>query len=279
MRKGKAFKIIVLALVLVLVSGVLTACSTTTGSSSASTDLLTKITKDKMVVTLNLENAPWSYKDPSTGKITGLAVELIQNFADKSGIKVEYMPLEFSSLIPAIDSGKADIICTNLSRTIPRGMKVMYTEPIGGSPGVAVVLKGKFTTFDQINQPGVILTTEVGSVHEKAGAEVFPKAKMQAVNQNADAMAALKSGRADVFLTGMDVAEAMKQKDPDIDYLKEFVFNDSFAFAVKLAPTSYTFVEAFNNYMRVIKVSGDYSKLYTKYFNAPWNPITVGEAF
>ena len=278
MRKNNAIKITILALVLMLVTGVSTAC-TTTGSSSASTDLLTKVTKDKLVVTLNLENAPWCYKDPSTGKISGLAVELIQNFADKSGIKVEYMPLEFSSLIPAIESGKADIICTNLSRTIPRGMKVMYTEPIGGSPGVAVIYKGKFTTFDQINQPGVILTTEVGSVHEKAGAEVFPQAKMQAVNQNADAMAALKSGRADVFLTGMDVAEAMKQKDPDIDYLDEFVFNDSFAFAVKLAPTSYTFVEAFNNYMRVIKVSGEYAKLYTKYFNAPWNPITVGEAF
>lgn len=254
-----------------------------TGDSASSSkggevELLTKVLKDgKITVALNLANAPFSYKETDSGKIAGMAADLIEGFANGIGVKVEYLTLEFPGLIPAIQSGKADIICMNLSRTIPRAAQVLFTEPVGSAPGVAVIRKGSFKNFDEINKKGVILTTEAGTVHEEIAASVFPNATMKAVPQNADAMAALKSGRADVFATGMDVAVSMKEKDPGIDYLPEFVFTDSFAFAVALSKNSFTFWEAFNNYMRLIKLDGTYGEIYKKYFDATWVPVLVEE--
>ena len=79
----------------------------------------------KVVAAFNLANAPWEDKDPASGNFTGMSVDLMQGFAKGIGVQVEFMPLEFGSLIPAIQAGKADIICTNLSRTMARSTKVL----------------------------------------------------------------------------------------------------------------------------------------------------------
>lgn len=279
MKKTFIQKGLVLCLIAVIALSGLTACQTTGGSTAGSADMLSRIVSDgKFIATVNLANAPWASQD-ANGEYVGLSIDLIKGFAAGIGVEVEIMPLEFASLIPAIESGKADIIITNLSRTIPRSTKVLYTEPVGGSPGVAVIMKGgkysEETTIADLNQPGVLLTTEVGTIHETIAAEKFPNATMSAVNQNSDAMAALKAGRAEVFLTGKDVADAMVAVDPNVTYLNELVFADSFAFAVKLSSDSYTFVETFNNYLKLIKIDGTYGKLYEQYFNAPWVPSSI----
>jgi polar amino acid transport system substrate-binding protein len=263
--------------------GMFPACGPSQSAASSapgSGDLLSRVmASGKVVAAFNLANAPWEDKDPGTGNFVGMSVDLMQGFAKGIGVQVEFMPLEFGSLIPAIQAGKADIICTNLSRTMARSTKVLYTEPIGGSPGVAIFMKGgkwtPATTLDQVNQPGVILTTEAGTIHETMAKQKFPNAKMNAVNQNSDGMAALKAGRAHFFLSGKDVGDAMKSKDPSVDYLNQVVFADSFAYGVKLSPDSYTFVQAFNNYLKIIKIDGTYGAIYQKYFHAPWVPNSI----
>ena len=164
---------------------------------------------------MNLGNEPWAYTD-TDGAYNGMAVDLISGFAEQIGVEVEYSPLEFSSMIPAIQSDKADIICTNLTRKASRATSVTFTEPVGGSYVVAVVRKDTLTSVEEINSSDITLTTESGTIHEDIAAENSPEATMSAVNQNADAIAALKAGRADVFLTDLTIAEAACAADDSI---------------------------------------------------------------
>lgn len=269
-RKHLALLLAILMLVLSLAG-----CSAKSASADASQSLLQKVLDSgKIVVTLNLGNEPWGYTDEN-GAYGGMAVELIQGFAEQIGVQVEFSPLEFSSMIPAIQSGKADIICTNLTRKASRATSVTFTEPVGCSYVVAVVRKDTLSTVESLNDANVTLTTEAGSIHEDIAKENFPNAKMSAVNQNADAIAALKAGRADAFLTDLSVAQAACAADESITVIDAPIYVDTFAFAVKCDTSSWTFVEAFNTYMRLIKNDGTYGKLYEQYFGESWLPITT----
>lgn len=275
MKKNLCKKTLVFLLAILMLALALVGCSAKSATADASQSLLQKVLNSgKIVVTLNLGNEPWGYTDEN-GEYGGMAVELIRGFADQIGVQAEFSPLEFSSMIPAIQSGKADIICTNLTRKASRATSVTFTEPVGCSYVVAVVRKDTLTTIESLNDSNITLTTEAGSIHEDIAKESFPNAKMSAVNQNADAIAALKAGRADAFFTDMTVAQAACAADDSITIIDTPIYVDTFAFAVKCDTSSWTFVEAFNTYMRLIKADGTYGKLYEQYFNEPWSPITT----
>ena len=280
MKRNVIRKSSVFVLALLVVFSLVSSCAPNQTSNSTSNDILSRIVSaGKIIVTFNTGNAPWLDKDPQTGGYKGISADLMEGFAKGIGITVEYMPLEFSSLIPAIQSGKADIIVTNLSRTVPRSTKILYTDPVGWGPGVCVFITGGSWTADSsltdVNKAGVTLVAVAGTVHEQVAKDKFPNATLISVNENADAIAALKAGRAEIMLTGLDNAGAMKAADSTVDYFKQITFADSFAYAVKLSTDSYTFIQAFNNYLRLIKLDGTYGTIYQKYFGSPWVPNNI----
>lgn len=245
------------------------------GSSGGSSgeDLLAKVRDaGKLVVCTNVTE-PWNYTDPETGEVTGMGVEIIEGFAEDMGVDVEYSTLEFASLIPAIEDGKADIIVTNLTRTVERATsKVLYTDCVGSAQIVAVVQKGTYSSIDELDQAGVVLTTEAGTISEEIAPDVFENAEMSACNTNADAIAALTSGRAEAFITDTNVASSVVSANENLEYIDETVYLDTYAFGVKLDASSYTFVEAFNTYLQLIKADGTYGEIYEKYFGVEWTP-------
>ena len=272
MKRSHKLRLVAILLTLLLAAGVFSGCAASSGGGDGSADLLTTVLdRGELVVTLNLGNEPWGYTD-ADGGYAGMAVDLINGFAESIGVTVEFSPLEFSSMIPAIQSDRADIICTNLTRSASRATSVTFTEPVGSSYVVAVVRQDTISSLEELNAPDITLTTESGTVHEGIAAENFPDATMSSVNQNADAIAALKAGRADAFLTDLTIAEAACAADDSITYISTPVYVDTFSFAVKCASTSYTFVEAFNTYLRLIKGDGTYAALYEKHFGETWSP-------
>ena len=272
--KHLAKKLACLALAVMMTATLLVGCGSS-GSSAAtagSEDVLTRVMADgKFTCAISLGNEPWCWKD-SDGQVKGLAIDLIEGFAEKMELKIDYTTLEFSGLIPAVQAGKADIIATNLTRKPSRAASVLFTEAVGSTYGVALVRKGEFASLDDINKPTVTLTTEVGSNYETVGTETFPNAVMSACENNSDALAAVKSGRADVMVTDLAIATAACAADSTLEYMTPYIYTDTLAFAVHCSADAYTFCEAFNTYLRVIKADGTYAALYEKYFGNTWTP-------
>lgn len=260
------------SMLLLIASG----CTSAGTGTTSEEDLLDAIMrKGKIVVCLNTGNEPWGYMNVENNNIEGMAIDLINGFAESIGVETEIQPYEFSSLIPAIESGKADIICTNLTRTATRATSVLFTEPVGSSIGVAIIRKGEFATIDDLNKEGIISTTEGGTIWEDVSKDVLPNATMSPVTMTSDAIAALKAGRADTFLTDITIATAAVNADDSLEYLPKPIYLDTFAFAVKCDASSYTFIEAFNTYLRLIKLDGTYGELYETYFGEEWVPNTT----
>ena len=70
---------------------------------------------------------PWVLHDQN--ELSGVAVDLTRAVSKQIGVPIEYQPMVFADLIPAVDSGKIDIIATNMAITPEREQKVDFTSP------------------------------------------------------------------------------------------------------------------------------------------------------
>lgn len=265
------------ALLLALVVGsamLFTGCGGGSQSEGGSDALSTIMENGSIKVAISLGNEPWCWKDKD-GKITGMAIDLIEGFAESIEVKVEYDTYDFSGLIPAIQAGKDDIIATNLTRKPSRATQVTYTDPVGCSFGTVIVKKGKFKEPSELDNEKITLTTETGSIYADVGEENFPKATMKTTENNSDALAAVKAGRADAMVTDLAIASAACAADDSIEYLTPYIYTDTLGFAVSCSSDSYTLNECFNTYMKVIKADGTYNEIYKKYFGHDWEPTNT----
>lgn len=63
------------------------------------------------------------------GEITGYDVELSKRIAYDLGMRAEFTDMAFNALIPALQSGKVDIVLANMAATKERGESVDFTQP------------------------------------------------------------------------------------------------------------------------------------------------------
>jgi len=83
-------------------------------------------------------------------KWTGLEVELIQRFAEVYGYNVQICTYDFNNLIPAIQSGKADVAAATIMVNDERKAKIDFVKPHAMLRGVFIVpdkSSGEKTSF------------------------------------------------------------------------------------------------------------------------------------
>ncbi|MCI8505690.1 MAG: amino acid ABC transporter substrate-binding protein [Lachnospiraceae bacterium] len=245
--------------------------------AAAADQLSTILENGKMVAAIEAGNEPWAYADTDTGEYTGFSIDLISGFAEAIGVEIEFMPLEFSEMIPAVQAGKADIVASNISRTTARAATVLFTDAIGYDNCVAVVRSDSgLTSTTELDVPEITITAPAGNIYEEMAYEKFPNATVSALASTSDAIAALKAGRADAYLTDTIQAYKLLDTDDTLTILPETLDSDTVAYALDLDVNSYTLRDAFNTYLKVIKLNGTYNELYNKYFGVDWVPL-MGE--
>ena len=70
---------------------------------------------------------PFNFVD-ANGRITGHDAELSRRIGEKLGRPVEFQNMKFTALIPALQTGKIDIIITGMSATPERAKKIDFTQ-------------------------------------------------------------------------------------------------------------------------------------------------------
>lgn len=71
---------------------------------------------------------PFTFLDTASGTIQGMMIDLIHAVGDDLNFKVQIQPMGFSSLIPALTSGKIEIISAAMSTSPERAGVVDFTD-------------------------------------------------------------------------------------------------------------------------------------------------------
>lgn len=151
---------------------------TITGISSAGT--LSEIVKrGELRVAVQSGAAPYAFVDKN-GKHAGSMIQFTQGMADAMGVKLKVLDYDWDGLIPALLSGKADVLAADMTPTLKRALKISFTDPwIEVQPCIFTSTKKNYQTLEDVNKPEVTVGVLLGSTGETIAKKYLPNAKIK----------------------------------------------------------------------------------------------------
>ena len=95
-------------------------------SDSSKSDSAKSDEKEKLVMATNAEFPPFEYYDGD--EVVGIDAEFAAAIADKLGMDLKIEDMAFDSIIPAVQSGKADIGAAGMTVTEDRATQVDFSD-------------------------------------------------------------------------------------------------------------------------------------------------------
>jgi len=139
---------------------------------------------------------PWAMKS-KTGEFVGFEIDVARQLAEDMGVKVEFVPTKWAGIIPALLTGKFDVIIGGMGIRTKRAMKVNFTIPYDYSGMSIVAHKEKapnFDSLDDFNKPDVELAVKLGTTAVMSAKKYIPKAKLRLFEDEAQAYQELRNG-------------------------------------------------------------------------------------
>lgn len=149
-----------------------------TGISFAGT--LSEIVKrGELRVAVQSGAAPYAFVDKN-GVHTGSMIDFTQGMADAMGVKLIVLDFDWDGLIPALLSGKADILAADMTPTLKRALKISFTDPwIYVQPCIFTKPDASYQTLEDVNKPEVTVGVLLGSTGETIAKQYLPNAKIK----------------------------------------------------------------------------------------------------
>jgi polar amino acid transport system substrate-binding protein len=107
-------------------------------------------------------------------------VDFAADMAAKMDVKLKVLDFDWDGLIPALLSGKADILAADMTPTLKRALKVSFCDPwYYVQPCVFTKTASKYKTLADVNKPSVTVGVLLGSTGEGIAKQYLPKAKIK----------------------------------------------------------------------------------------------------
>jgi ABC-type amino acid transport substrate-binding protein len=145
---------------------------------------------------------PFEFLTPDH-EFQGFDVDLAKEIARSLGRPVEFHDMEWDSLIPELQAGRIDLICSGMSYTADRAEIVDFTKPYAQSPMsvlVNVEAAKNVTKASDLDAPGVRFAVQRGTTGEKKARAAFPKAEFTVYDTENEAATEVGTGRAVAFV-------------------------------------------------------------------------------
>lgn len=201
---------------------------------------------------------PWAMKD-KTGELIGFEIDVATRLAKDMGVKVEFIPTKWSGIIPALITGKFDIVIGGMGILPKRNMKVNFSIPYDHS-GMSIVahkdLAAGFTSLDDFNKSDVTLAVRLGATPVAAAKRFMPKARLRQFDDESQAIQELLNGRAHAVVSSapMPTFQALKFPDKLFLPLKETFTKEPIGFAIRKG--DFDTLNFMNNWITVVRAEG-----------------------
>ena len=201
---------------------------------------------------------PWAMKD-KTGKLIGFEIDVATRLAADMGVKLELVPTKWSGIIPALLTGKFDVIIGGMSILTKRNQKVNFTIPYDVT-GMSMVanreLAAGFKSLADFNKSDVVISVRLGATPVVAAKKFMPKAELRQFDDESQALQEVLNGKSHAMVASAPLPAQQSVKHPEKLYLPlEDVFTkEPIGFAVRKG--DYDTVNFFNNWITIVTMEG-----------------------
>jgi len=125
------------------------------------------------------------------GKIIGFDADIATAIATNMGVKEKFSKMSFAELLPALETGKVDMVLSSMTMTPKRNVKVAFVGPYYIS-GKGILTKGQtiaaIQTADGLNKPEFTIAVLKNSTSQEFVVKTAPQAKLVTTNSYDEAL-------------------------------------------------------------------------------------------
>lgn len=205
---------------------------------------------------------PFDYKEDA--KLTGLDIDLVNEIAKREGIELTWVEMSFDGLIPALKTGKIDMIASVMSATEERRKSVDFSDVYYTTKNLYIKKKDNVDLNSKEDLEGRSIGVQVGTLQEPA-AKAIKDSKVQANESLSVVIMALKEGKIDAVVADKDVSKGFLKENEDlVEFFEEEDGSEGFSFAFDKDKQKVA-IEKFNKGLKELKEDGTYDKILAKY--------------
>ncbi len=192
---------------------------------------------------------PMAYVYADEGVI-GFDIEYAMRIARDLGMELNIVNMEFGALLPALISGKVDMIGAGLSITEERAKSVLFSEPYYEG-GLAVMVQSgpenMGAATEKSSEPKT-LAVLLGSSHESYARKHYADDRLLQYQTVPDLLLALKQGKTDAAFFAREMFRHVGPDNPEIGILADDVFFEPLGIIFK--PGDETLRLQFNDFLK-----------------------------
>ena len=201
---------------------------------------------------------PWAMRDKN-GELIGFEIDVATRLAADMGVKVEFVPTKWSGIIPALLTGKFDVIIGGMGIVPSRNLKVNFTQPYDHS-GMSLVASKKlaagFNRIEDFNRPDVILAVKLGATSVMAAKKHMPQATLRQFDGEAQIYQEVINGRAHAAVASAPTPafQAIENEDKLFLPISGTFTKEPIGFAVRKGDSDT--LNFFNNWIQYVAAEG-----------------------
>lgn len=156
--------------------------------------------KDFLVVGMELAYPPFEMTDTS-GKPAGVSVDLALELGKSLGRKVVIENISFDGLIPALKTGKIDLIISSMTATEERARSIDFSDAYLSTGLCLLVNKtAPINDIKDLDQSGRTVAVKKGTTGHSFAAKNIKQARVLVLDKESAAVLEVVQGKADAFI-------------------------------------------------------------------------------
>lgn len=218
---------------------------------------------NKWVIAINSTFPPFESVKEGTKEYQGIDIDIANYLAEKMNKQVEFTDMKFASLVPTLQSGRADVIISAISPTDERKKVVDFSDPYYFPMKAIICQKGaNFNSLDKLkgHKAGASMgTTFANDLKAVEGIEVVELDTTPLVVQD------IKNGRLSAGLFDSSQAAVFIKNNPDLELhviQAPVLMGDTFAIAL---PKGSPDREKVNALLKEMRTNGELHKILVKH--------------
>lgn len=223
-----------------------------------------------LIMATNAEFPPYEYHDssqtgPDGSDIVGIDAEIAGAIAEKLGKDLVIEDIAFDSLIPELQSGKADFVAAGMTVTEDRLVNVDFSDTYATAVQSIIV-----TSDSEIAGPddlaGKKIGVQQGTTGDLYATDDFGDENIDRYPKGVDAVQALVQGKVDAVIIDNEPAKVFVGDNEGLKLLDTAYAEEEYAIAVKKGNTE--LLEQINTVIQELKDSGEMDSIIGKYITA-----------
>jgi polar amino acid transport system substrate-binding protein len=223
--------------------------------------------KGTVVIGIQGDNPPWGYVD-SSGKQDGIDADMGRAFADYLGVKAEFVPLAVANRIPALTTGRVDILFATMAMLPERAKAVQYSKPYVANEITLVAAKATPISNTDDMKKYVIGVPRSSTQDTQVTNNAPAGTEIRRFDDDAATIQALLSGQVQAVGANLFYPQRLNAAKPELAFEPKLNFTALYNGAcTRLGEREWN--ETANAFIDQIKTNGKLAEFYAKWMKVP----------